>query len=64
MGQVLRLTMRSSRRPIQVTAEVVRVSTIGRRCEAGIKFLAVPPGVRAELHDLARPEVRERRAAG
>lgn len=62
VGQVLQLTLRSPRRPMRVMSDVVRVSRLGRRIEIGVRFLALEPGIRAELHELARGETR--RAAG
>ena len=62
VGQVLQLTLRSPRRPMQVMSEVVRVSRLGRRTEIAVRFLALQPGIRAELHQLARDDAK--RAAG
>jgi len=54
VGDEIQVKFRHALRPLNLAARVVRVTRLGPRSEVAVEFLDVEPGIRAELHGLAK----------
>jgi DnaJ-like protein/PilZ domain-containing protein len=55
VGQVLKVTLKSDQCQVTLKCRVVRVQKLGlRRCDIGLAFVEIKPGLKNALHSLAR----------
>jgi len=55
VGQILKVTLKSDQCQVTVKCRVVRVERLGmRRCDIGLTFVEIRPGLKNALHSLAR----------